>query len=260
LAPPRRYLSYFPQSSGSKRPCRSTGDIGPRALDDLVEIIPPDDRQPYDIHDVLIRLVDEGSFFEIQPGFGRAIVVGLAFLGGKAVGIVANNPARTAGAVDTPAAMKATDFFELMSNFGHPIVFLADNPGVMAGSKAERSGILKWGGKMFRAERRMPNAKIHVTLRKAFGFGAVTMAQNPFDKQTLCLSLPGVTMGAMPATSGGRAANLDAASQAKAEEDQASSAYKMAQHLVYDDIIDPTELRDRILDGLAMLNNEASVG
>ncbi len=216
-------------------------------------MIPPSDRKPYDIHDVIDRLVDRDSFLEIQPGFGRAIVVGLAFLGGRAVGVVANNPARYAGAVDSDAAVKATDFLELMGHFGHPMIFLADNPGVMAGTKAERSGILKWGGKMFRAERRLRNAKIHVTLRKASGFGAVTMAQNPFDKQTLSMSLPGVTMGAMPAASGGRSAKLDAETQRAAEAEQTSGPYRMAEHLTYDDIIDPTELRDRILDGLSML-------
>ena len=251
IALARVYLGYFPRHAGAPLPTRDQGDTAPRELEDLVEIIPPDDRKPYDIHDVIERLVDRDSFLEIQPGYGRGIVVGLAFLGGRAVGIVANNPARLAGAVDSPAAIKATGFLDLLGHYGHPVIFLADNPGVMAGTKAERSGILKWGGQMFRAERRLRNAKIHVTLRKAFGFGAVTMAQNPFDKQTLCLSLPGVTMGAMPAKSGGASAKLDVEAQARAEAEQLSGPYKMAHHLVYDDIIDPTELRNRILDGLA---------
>jgi len=134
-----------------------------------------------------------------------------------------------------------------------PVIFLTDNPGVMAGTRAERSGILKWGGKMFRAERRLRNAKIHVTMRKAFGFGAVAMAQNPFDRQTLCLSLPSATMGAMPASSGGRAAKLDAEAQTRAEAAQMAGPYLLAHHLIYDDIIDPGELRNRILDGLATL-------
>ena len=255
LALARRYLTYFPQRSGTAPPTRHD-DAEPRTLDDLVELIPPDDRKPYDIHDVIVRLVDGDSFLEIQPGFGRAIVVGLAFIGGRAAGIVANNPAYYAGAVDSNAAIKATDFIELLGHFGHPVVFLADNPGVMAGSKAERSGILKWGGKMFRAQRRLGNAKIHVTMRKAFGFGAVTMAQNPFDKQTLCLSLPGVTMGSMPALSGGHSAKLDPEAQARAEEAQTSGPYKMAHHLIYDDIIDPSELRNRILDGLTTLADD----
>jgi acetyl-CoA carboxylase carboxyltransferase component len=249
----RHYLSYFPQRAGGSSPKHDGEDTGRRHLEDLVELIPPDDRKPYEIRSVIERLVDRDSFLEIQPGYGRAIVVGLAFIGGRAVGIVANNPARYAGAVDRDAAIKATDFLELLGHFGQPVIFLADNPGVMAGSKAERSGILKWGGKMFRAERRLENAKIHVTMRKAFGFGAVTMAQNPFDRQTLCLSLPGVTMGSMPAASGGRSAKLDPEAQALAEAAQTAGPYKMANALIYDDIIDPSELRNGILDGLEML-------
>ena len=252
LAHARHYLSYFPSHRGGELPLHDGGDTGPRLLPDLVEIMPPSDRKPYDIHDVIERLVDRGTFLEVQPGYGRGLVVGLAFLGGHAVAILGNNPAHYAGAVDSEAAIKATDFLDLVGNFGHPVIFLADNPGVMAGTKAERSGILKWGGKMFRAERRLANPKIHVTLRKSFGFGAVTMAQNPFDKQTLTFSFPGVTMGARPASSGGRAAKLDAADQARAEAEQASGPYKMADRLVYDDIIDPTELRNRILEGLEL--------
>lgn len=253
LALARRYLGFFPSRAGGALPERTGDDVGPRLLEDLVEIMPPQDRKPYDIHEVIERLVDRGSFLEIQPGYGRSLVVGLAFMGGRAVAILGNNPAHHAGAVDSDAAIKATDFLETVGRFGHPVIFLADNPGVMAGTRAERSGILKWGGKMFRAERRLANPKIHVTLRKSFGFGAVTMAQNPFDRQTLSLSFPGVTMGAMPASSGGRAAKLDEAAQAKAEREQAAGPYKMANHLVYDDIIEPAELRNRILEGLAMV-------
>lgn len=253
IALARDYLGYFPQFAGGPLPERDAGDTGRRRLDDLAEIVPPDDRKPYDIHDVIERLVDRDSFLEVQPGYGRAIVVGLAFLGGRSVAIVANNPARYAGAVDPEAAIKATDFLEHVGHFGQPVIFLADNPGVMAGPKAERGGILKWGGKMYRAERRLRNAKIHVTMRKAFGFGSVVMAHNPHDKQTLSISLPGVTMAAMPAASGGPTAKLSAEEQAQAEADQAAGPYKMAHGLVYDDIIEPAELRDRLLDGLDLL-------
>jgi acetyl-CoA carboxylase carboxyltransferase component len=249
----RTYLSFFPQHSGAAAPRREGPDAKPRLLDDLVEIIPPNDRRPYDMHDVVDRLVDEDSFLEIQPGYGKSLIVGLAYLGGRAIAIVANNPARNAGAVDSDAAIKATDFLEHIGNFGHPVVFLGDNPGVMAGTKAEREGILKWGGKMFRAQRRLKNAKFHVTVRKSFGFGAVTMAQNPHDLQTLSYALPGVTMGAMPAASGGRSAKLDAEAQAQAEKDQASGPYRMADHLTYDDIIGPAELRNKLIDGLELL-------
>ena len=249
----RRYLGYFPQYAGGVAPLSGGTDTQPRSLDDMVEIVPPDDRKPYDIHHVIERMVDTDSFLEIQPSYGRAIVVGLAHMGGRAVAIVANNPSRYAGAVDPQAAIKATDFLEHIGNFGHPVIFLADNPGVMAGPKAERGGILKWGGKMYRAERRLKNAKIHVTMRKAFGFGSVVMAHNPHDKQTLSISLPGVTMAAMPASSGGPTAKLSEEDQAAAEAAQAAGPYKMAHGLVYDDIIEPSEIRDRILGGIGLL-------
>ncbi|MGY8737199.1 MAG: acyl-CoA carboxylase subunit beta [bacterium] len=249
----RRYLGYFPQYAGGVAPLSGGTDTQPRSLDDMVEIVPPDDRKPYDIHHVIERMVDTDSFLEIQPSYGRAIVVGLAHMGGRAVAIVANNPAQYAGAVDPQAAIKATDFLEHIGNFGHPVIFLADNPGVMAGPKAERGGILKWGGKMYRAERRLKNAKIHVTMRKAFGFGSVVMAHNPHDKQTLSISLPGVTMAAMPASSGGPTAKLSEEDQAAAEAAQAAGPYKMAHGLVYDDIIEPSEIRDRILGGIGLL-------
>jgi hypothetical protein len=87
-------------------------------------------------------------------------------------------PGRARGAVDSAAAIKAMDFIATADAFGLPLVFLADNPGVMAGTQAERDGILKWGGKMFKAQRRARVPKLHVTMRKSFGFGAVTMGQN----------------------------------------------------------------------------------
>ena len=166
-------------------------------------MMPANDRRPYKILPVLEELVDEGGLLEIQPRYGRSLVCALAWLGGRSVAILANNPAVRAGAVDSPAAIKAMDFIATADAFGLPLVFLADNPGVMAGTQAERDGILKWGGKMFKAQRRARVPKLHVTLRKSFGFGAVTMGQNPFDHQTLSFAFPGVTMDAMPA---GRAA------------------------------------------------------
>jgi acetyl-CoA carboxylase carboxyltransferase component len=165
---------------------------------------------------------------------------------------VANDPSVRAGAVDSPAAIKAAEFLETAGAFGLPVVFLADNPGVMAGTKAERDGILKWAGRMFVAQRRLRGPKLHVTLRKSFGFGASTMAQNPFDQQTLSLAFPGVTMDAMPAASGGRSARLDEGAQARVEERQRSGPWRMAAGMTYDDVIDPRELRNALIAGLEL--------
>ena len=105
--------------------------------------------------------------------------------------IVANNPAVRAGAVDSPAAIKAMDFIATADAFGLPLVFLADNPGVMAGTQAERDGILKWGGKMFKAQRRARVPKLHVTMRKSFGFGAVDDGPEPVRPSDALVRVPG---------------------------------------------------------------------
>jgi acetyl-CoA carboxylase carboxyltransferase component len=142
------------------------------------------------------------------------------------------------------------DFIATADAFNLPLVFLADNPGVLAGTKAEREGILKWGGKMFKAQRRAKVPKLHVTLRKSFGFGSTTMAQNPFDAQTITLAFPSVTMSSMPAGSGGQAAGLDADAQAEVERIQQSGPWDMAAGMTYDDVIDPRELRNALIQGL----------
>jgi len=254
----RRYLSYFPSHRAAPPPRRDAGDTGRRTLDDILDVVPPHDRVPYPMRAVIELLVDAGSFLEIQPGYGRAIITGLAFLGGRSVALVANDPLHAAGALDAPAAIKAAEFLETIGNFGQPVIFLADNPGVMAGSRAERDGILKWGGRMFRAERRLRNAKLHVLLRKAFGFGAVTMAGTPFDRQTVTYAFPTVTLGSMPAASGGRAAKLDADAQAQVEEEQRAGAYRLANGLGIDEVIDPRELRNALLDGLMLAEARSS--
>ncbi|MGE4649967.1 MAG: carboxyl transferase domain-containing protein [Myxococcota bacterium] len=251
----RRYLGHMPSNQNSRAPRRDGPDGARRRLDDILEMIPCNDRHPYDMHAVLERMVDRDTLFEIQPGYGRSLITALAFLGGHSVAVVANNPAVRAGAVDSPAAIKAMDFIETAGNFQLPVIFLADNPGVMAGTKSERDGILKWAGKMFKAQRRLRTPKLHVTFRKAFGFGASSMAQNPFDNQTLSFVFPGVTMDAMPAGSGGRSARLDADTQAQVEKRQVSGGWHMAEGFTYDDAIDPRDLRDALIGGLELLES-----
>ena len=248
----RDYLSYFPLSRDDTPPRRDGPDCGPRRIEELLSIIPPNDRQPYKMREVIAHVVDRDSFFEVQPLYGTSIIVGMAFLGGRAVAMVANDPSVRAGAMDSAASIKAMDFLETVTPFHHPVIFLADNPGVMAGTKAEREGILKWGGKMFRAARRVTAPKLHVTLRKAFGFGMVTMAGTPFDHQTLSYTLPGVNLAAMPAGSGGRAAKLSAEEQHAAEESQQAGPYRMANGMGVDDVIDPRDLRNALLNGLIL--------
>ena len=252
IALARRYLSFFPQNRCEAAPRRDGPDAGPRRLEDLLEIIPRSDRRPYDMHRVIERLVDAGEYLEVQPRYGASLICALAWIGGQSCAVVANNPAVRSGSVDSAAAIKAMDFFGTAGSFHLPVIFLADNPGVMAGKQAEREGILKWAGKMFQAERRLRVPKIHVTLRKAFGFGSTTMAQNPFDHQTLTFSFPTLVMSSMPAGPGGRSARLDAETQALVESEQRAGPWRLAAGMATDDVIDPRELRNAILAGLAL--------
>ena len=112
--------------------------------------------------------------------------------------IVANDPSVLAGTIDSDAADKAAHFLDVADAFGLPCVFLADNPGVLAGTAAEGQGILRHAARLFAVQHRLRVPKLHVTLRKAFGFGSSVMAMNPFDGQTITLALPSITLGALP--------------------------------------------------------------
>ena len=199
---------------------------------------------------MITAIVDDHRYFEVQPLYGSAISVGWAHLGGRAVGFVANNPARGAGALDAAAAIKATELIETADTFGQPVIFLLDNPGVLAGSQAERNGVLKWGGRMYLAGRRLRSPKISVLMRKGFGFGLVTMAHMPHDRQTLTLALPSANIASMPAQSGGKTANLDDETRSKIERAQRGGPYGLADRLGIDEVVDPSELRNALINGL----------
>ena len=190
----RRYLSYLPLNAWTAPPVLETGDTARRDLDEILDVIPPNPRRPYKIRAVLDMVLDRGTLFEVQPAFGAAVVTALGRIGGRSVAIVANDPSVLAGSIDPDAADKATHFLGVAGAFHLPVVFLADNPGVMGGSVAERSGALRHVARMFVAQHRINAPKFHVTLRKAFGFGSTVMAMNPFDGQTLTLAFPAVTL------------------------------------------------------------------
>jgi methylmalonyl-CoA decarboxylase subunit alpha len=248
----RDYLGYFPSNRHEPAPRRDRGDAGPREVPQLLDLIPPNPRGPYDIREVITALVDDNVFFEVQPLYGSSMTVGWAYLGGRSVAFVANNPARKAGALDAAAAIKATEIIETADRYGQPVIFLLDNPGVMAGSQAERAGVLKWGGRMYLAGRRLSTPKISVLIRKGFGFGLVTMAHMPHDRQTLVLALPSANIAAMPAQSGGRTANLDDATRERIERAQRGGPYGLADRLGVDAVVNPVDLRNALISGLEL--------
>lgn len=254
----RRYLGYLPAHAWEAPPRRPGPAAGPRLLEGILELIPPNPRRAYPMRAVLDLLVDEGTLLEIQPRWGASVVTALAFLGGRSVALVANDPSVQAGAVDSPAADKAAHFLEVAGAFHLPVVFLADNPGVLGGTDAERSGALRHAARLFAAQHRLQVPKLHVTVRKAFGFGSSVMAMNPFDGQTVSLAFPAVTLGALPAESGAAPSGLDEDARAKVAAEQARGSFRAAETMAYDDVIDPRRLRDALLAALSLSEGRAA--
>jgi acetyl-CoA carboxylase carboxyltransferase component len=252
LALARQYLSYLPSNAWGEPPVVRGGDDQPREIPELLELVPPDPRQPYSMRKLLGHVVDEGSLLEVGAKFGPALVCAFARLGGAPIAIVANDPGRKAGTIDADCAVKAAHFIDVAGAFHLPFVFLTDNPGVLAGTAAEKTGVLRAAARMFTAQHRVRSPKIHVTVRKAFGFGSSVMAMNPFDGQTLSLAFPAVTLGALPVRSGANSAKLDDDAVERIAAEQAAGAFRTAAGLGYDDIIEPTQLRNALLNGLRL--------
>ncbi len=253
----RRYLGFFP-SSAWQRPPRSPAaggrfaDAGERRLDAILDVIPAEQRKAYDMRAVLEMLVDGGELFELQPAYGASILTVLAHLGGDPVAIVASQPSVKAGAIDGDAADKAARFVEVADAFHLPVVFLADTPGVLVGRAAERDGILRRAMRLFAAQARMQGVKIHVTLRKVYGVASCLMAMNPFDGQTATLAFPSGRIAAMPASGAGDAVGADASLREQLDASELVGVYGPADGMSYDDVIDPRELRNRLLEALRL--------
>lgn len=254
-----QYLSFLPSSAWEYPPdLPDTPERGERELPEILQIIPANLQHPYDMRQVVRILIDSAEeWLEIQPDYGCAMLCGLGRLGGASVGIVANQPTQQAGAITWQAADKAAHFLEVCEAWHLPVIFLADNPGVMTGGRAEREGTLRAAARMYAAQCRLRVPKLHATLRKAFGFGSSLMAMNPFDNQTLSVAFPAIHLGAMPAQGGGEAAGLDTSEREKALQAQHNSAWTAGDTLAYDQIIDPRQLRNILLRGLRSFRRRA---
>jgi acetyl-CoA carboxylase carboxyltransferase component len=246
----RAYLSYFPTSAWSYPPFEDGGDIGPRELPELLEIVPRNGRRTYDMRDVIDAVVDAGSRFDVQPAFGTSLLCALARLGGHPVAVVANQPQELAGSIDADGADKAARFITVADSFHLPLVFLSDNPGVLPGRASEQAAILRKGARMFAAQTRATSPKFEVTLRKAYGFGSMVMAMIPFDGQSATFALPGATMGAMGASAMSRARGSDADEAARLQTAEVEASYRSAQSLGFDELIAPHEIRNVLLHSL----------
>ncbi len=236
----RRYLSYFPPSAWSypprcpptRRPsrgrhpsCSTSCPAATAACTTCARCSTWSSTRP--------------DWFEVQPKFGPAIICALAHLGGHPVAVVANQPKVLAGSIDADAADKAAHFITVADSFHLPIVFLADNPGMLPGSRSEKSGVLRSGARMFAAQTAATTLKLHVTLRKAYGFGSMVMSLLGFDNQSATFAYPGATMGAMSAAALSRASHAAEDVEAKLRKAEVEASFRSAGHLGFDDLIHP---------------------
>jgi len=191
----KKYLAFMPQGSlleTSRTPARE-----PTPSDRRIEdIVPADENEAFDMTAVLDRIVDEGSFLEIKALFAREVITGLARIGGMPVGIVANQPKWLGGVLFVDSADKASRFIWLCDAFRIPLLFFADVPGFMIGSKVEKQGIIRAGAKMIAAVSEATVPKLSVIVRKAYGAGLYAMCGPAFEPDA-CLALPGASIAVM---------------------------------------------------------------
>ena len=189
----RRYLSYLPGGSAQGT---DTARPPAAASKTLEQIILPDENQPFDMRLVMNQLIDEGSEFEIKARYARELITSFARIDGAPVGVVANQPKHLGGVLFADSANKAARFIDLCHCYGIPLLFLADVPGFMIGSKVERQGIIRAGAKMIASVSRATVPKLSVVVRKAYGAGLYAMCGPAFDPDA-CITLPTASIAVM---------------------------------------------------------------
>jgi acetyl-CoA carboxylase carboxyltransferase component len=256
----RRYLAYMP-ASFRERPSRVEA-VPPQPGRSIEEIVPYDQRKWFDMYEVIHRVVDAGSFFEIKRLFAAEIIVGLARLGGRPVGLVANQPKVKGGVLMVDSSDKAARFISLCNAFNIPLVYLADVSGFMVGTKVERAGIIRHGAKMVFATSQATVPKICVVVRKCYGAGLYAMCGPAFEPDA-ALALPQgqvAIMGPEPAVNAVYfnkimelpEADRPAYVQKKRDEyAQDVDIYKLASEMLVDGIVGGSELRDELIKRLA---------
>ena len=160
------YLSFFPQSCAERPPMREPKDPVDRMDEELLDVLPDSPRHPYDMYDVIRRVVDDGHWFDLKPRWARTIITCLARMGGRPVGVVANQPRHLGGILENDSADKAARFINLCDAYGIPLLFLMDVPGFMVGTKVEQAGIIRHGAKMLYAVSRATVPKVTVVIAR----------------------------------------------------------------------------------------------
>jgi acetyl-CoA carboxylase carboxyltransferase component len=242
--------------------------VEPKAGRSIDEIVPYDQRKYFDMNEVIDRIVDAGSWFEVKKLFAGEIIVGLARLAGRVVGIVANQPKVKGGVLMVDSSDKAAKFIWLCNAFNIPLIYLSDVAGFMVGSKVERQGIIRHGAKMVFATSQATVPKIAVIVRKCYGAGLYAMCGPAFEPDAT-ISLPQgqiAIMGPEPAVNAvyyNKIMELPEAERAawvKQKRDEYAEdvdIYKLASEMLIDDIVAGSALRNELIKRLSYAQSKA---
>lgn len=253
----RKYLSYFPANFTEKPPVKESVPVQTFEKT-LEELIPKNQNAPFNMHDLIDRIIDESSFFEIKKLFAPELITGLARMNGEVVGIIANQPRMKGGVLFHDSADKAAKFITLCDAYHIPLLFLADIPGFMIGTKVERAGIIRHGAKMISAMAEATVPKISVIVRKAYGAGLYAMAGPAFEPDC-CLALPTAQIAVMGPEAAVNAVYANKIASLPEEERPAFikekqeeyreniNIYKLASEMIIDGIIPANSLRDELV-------------
>ncbi len=262
----KQLLSYLPSNNLESPPFVPTQDPSDRMDPGMASVIPEDSNAPYDVRDLIHKVVDDGHFFEVHQNYGQNLVVGFARFAGHSVGIVANQPNVMAGSLDPDGSRKGARFVRLCDAFNVPLVTFVDTPGFIPGSSSEHAGIIIHGGKLLYAFCEATVPRITIVTRKAFG-GAHVVMNSKHIRADVNLAYPGAQIAVMGPSGAAnivfrREINAAPDKEAKRAEVQEAysetfaNPYKAAELGYIDDIILPEQTRPRIIDALAMLSNK----
>jgi acetyl-CoA carboxylase carboxyltransferase component len=263
----RELLSFLPSNNTEPPPVYQSDDDPNRRDDALLDIVPTNSREPYDMHEVILHVVDNGHFFEIKPDYAANMITGFGRLDGHTVGFIANNPQALAGTIDINASDKEARFIRICDAFNIPLVFLVDNPAYLPGVDQEHGGILRHGAKVLHALAESTVPMVTVYVRKAYGGGNHAMCSEPLGSDLL-LAWPTAELGLMSAEGAvaiiyrkeiAAAPNPDELREQKIEEYKATFGkfpYHAAAMQWVDEIIDPRDTRPMLIKALRGLANK----
>ncbi|MDQ6663916.1 MAG: methylmalonyl-CoA carboxyltransferase, partial [Acidobacteriota bacterium] len=256
--------SFLPQNNREDPPRRETEDSANRADRELDTVVPAESNLPYDIKDVIRRVVDDGWFFEVHEHFAMNIVVGFARMNGQSIGIVANQPAFLAGCLDIDSSVKGARFVRFCDAFNIPILTFEDVPGFLPGTAQEFGGIIRHGAKLLYAYAEATVPKITVITRKAYG-GAYCVMGSKHLRTDVNLAWPTAEIAVMGAEGAVNIvyrrellANGEGVRPAKIAEfrERFANPFIAAERGFVDDVIEPHETRPRVIRALRMLANK----